>query len=151
MRTFTFAAALVLSAALLCACGGDTGPAPAPTPAMDPLAALREQVGAIADAEITEEDGALSIVILLEETDVKAACEQFFDQAAQIYTQCLSDTEYTGIGFSLSVNGKIAGVLYLIPDDGGLQMMEPVSLSEEYNETLVDAFYNSAFGRSFQY
>jgi hypothetical protein len=145
-----FAAALVFAAVCFSACGNRNEPEATPTPTPDPLAALRDEIGTIADAEVAEEEGTLSINILVDETDAEAACAQFFDEAGQIYTNCLSGTEYTGICFSLLTNGIIAGGLYVLPDEGGMKVMEPVSLSEEYDDALLSAFYDSAFARSFQ-
>ena len=146
-----FAAALILAAVLLCGCNNSLNfpsPTPPPSPTPETFAALREQIATYADADVSEEDGMLLVALNIDAATPKAACDQFFGQAEEIYTHCLLNAEYNGISFMLSVDGLVAGAMYLLPGEGGMTVLEPVAFNDAYADALSDAFYASAFATS---
>jgi hypothetical protein len=147
MRSRIIAAALVLAAVLLSGCGSNK-PAPSPSPTTEPFSALQSEIALYADADVSEEDGMLLVALNIDAADPQAACEQFFHQAEDIFRYCLSGSEYGGVSFMLSVDGLVAGAMYLLPGQGGMTVLEPVAFNPAYEDALIDAFYDSAFAAS---
>lgn len=141
------AAAMVFAAVLLCACGNQNKPQPTPTPAPTPdaLALLRGEIGAIADAEVTEEQGTLLITLHVSGADEAEAAATFFDKAELILVNCLRDTKYEGISFTMNVNDAAVGMLYIMVRESGILAMPPTAYDEGYAHALEDAFTDSGF------
>lgn len=141
------AAAMVFAAVLLCACGNQNEPQPTPTPAPTPdtLALLRGEIGAIADAEVTEEQGALLITLHVSGADEAEAATTFFDQAELILVNCLRDTKYEGISFTMSVDDAAVGVMYVMVRKSGILAMPPTAYDTHYVDALESAFLDSGF------
>ncbi len=157
-----FTAAMVFAAVLLCACG-DTQPeptqtpappassVPAPTPTAVPtpdLAQLEAKIDTMADAEVTEEGGALLITLNVVGDSEADACTAFFDQAEVIMVNFIRDTEYTGVSFMMSVNGAPVGMFYVMIRESGTVAMPPSVFDAAYTEALDSAFMASGFSYS---
>lgn len=149
MRKKLFAAVLMCTAVLICACGNklDFPDAPSATPTTVPIESI---IAAYADAEVTEEDGQLIIGIRVAEADAAAACVQFFNQSEEIYAACISGSDYTGVSFSLLRDELVVASFFVLPSEGGMQVFEPVVFDEAYADAVIDAFYASAFATSLQ-
>ena len=140
------AAAMVFAAVLLCACSNQKPePTPTPSPTPDAFAALQSEIAAVADAEATEEQGALIITLHVSGADEAKAAEAFFDQAELILVNCLRDTAYEGISFTMSVDDADVGVLYVMVRDSGIVAMPPMAYDTGYAQALEDAFMDSGF------
>ena len=141
------AAALIFAAVLLCACNNKLDFPGAASPTTTGVS-IESRVKALADADVTEEDGQLIIGIRVTEQDAEAACVQFFNEAEEIYTACVSGSDYTGVSFSLLRSGRVVASFFVLPGSGGMQVFEPVAYDDAYADAVSDAFYASAFATS---
>jgi hypothetical protein len=113
-RKKILAAAMILAAVCFGACNHKLdfpgAASPAPT-----TVSVESRVAALADADVTEEDGQLIIGIRVAEQDAAAACVQFFNEAEEIYAACVSGSDYTGVSFSLLRSGRVVASFFVLP------------------------------------
>jgi hypothetical protein len=148
MRKLQVVAAVIFAAFLLGGCGdAEVQPSATPEPTPTPVS-IQSRIAAYADADVSEEDGQLIVGIRVEEANIEAACETFFSQAENIYISCISGSEYTGVSFSLVHNGKVAGSIFVLPDEGGMKVYAPVVFNTDYETAFLTAFYASDFAKS---
>ena len=142
------AAAMVFTAVLLCACGNiepEPSPTPSPSPAPDALSVLRDEIAAIANADVTEDNGALLVTLNVSGADETQACDAFFHQAEDVWNRCVKNTEYDGISFTMNVNDTDVGTFYIMVREASMVAMPPMAYDTQYADALMNAFVDSDF------